>query len=882
VQYFKKCPTSTTTPRGEILLGLGCRVIFTGSTDSEGLYPFSIVFEDDTLPALHAAAESLVDAQAWVQTIQNNMDMHVDAGRGGSKLSEVSIDTSSDGAASEQSTPTSTHDQKEGSKQLLSTPPQPKFAKRLLRHRRRQASFIVVVDSGDEDDEGGGGVMPAHVMAAKAIARSKSRSARPTGKAETEGVKKTRMPAAPSAAPGQDWARSTLTSAHAANVAPPLASHDAFHASPSFRRPAAVCPNVLTQGVPAHYHGLASYLYDICIPRPADWTLVRLANRVRIFRDNNPTPGCMSNSEYANQPLLTRELVLGRPSLIAQYLLDVGDARRNWDVSFSHGCVLNQEKKNASDTGTMGKEDAIAYTTRPLALVPPFVSPQIAARSFCVGRFSKTFANGCVLIMFDSASSMARSKSSAHRAKSGEVKAKMRGGFWISPAAPNSHNSSSSSSTSTSTSTSSSRRRRSSSNDTEWRVQRGARDTIGASIVTMFLQIDAQGWVGAGSLLGSMMHAEGYLTEHMLMAVAGLRNFVEKRIHVMGMPSLPSLSSSLSSSLVVAPLPRIDTALENNTSAGVATAPSSSSSPSSPAASSATATNTATPATVADLSLAELQAMDADICSWSLLDHVEGSKCQTTTDESVLKCWSETDATIFQLRGPNYLDDRVKVPSSPSCLRLVACDLTMRRGGYASTAGDANTGDVPNPVERVAWMEHGLVQRVQRKYGDKAPFLFVINFMIPGGVNNIMYFRVPDAAGPEDAGTCTAVKMLRKYMSLDVDDEYRDARLKIIPNVVEGGWVVKRGVGNKPAIIGKKITQTYHAGANWFEIDVDIGSSRVAGAILGLVKGYTKVLVIDIAFLLESKSAEELPERMLGSARYFRINLDELAEFPEE
>ena len=50
---------------------------------------------------------------------------------------------------------------------------------------------------------------------------------------------------------------------------------------------------------------------------------------------------------------------------------------------------------------------------------------------------------------------------------------------------------------------------------------------------------------------------------------------------------------------------------------------------------------------------------------------------------------------------------------------------------------------------------------------------------------------------------------------------------------------------------------------------------------MGLVKGYTKVLVIDIAFLLEGKTAAELPERMLGSARYFRMNLDELAEFPE-
>ena len=50
----------------------------------------------------------------------------------------------------------------------------------------------------------------------------------------------------------------------------------------------------------------------------------------------------------------------------------------------------------------------------------------------------------------------------------------------------------------------------------------------------------------------------------------------------------------------------------------------------------------------------------------------------------------------------------------------------------------------------MAWTERGLVQRVQRKHGPKAPFLLVINFMIPGGMNNIMYFRVPDAAGPEE------------------------------------------------------------------------------------------------------------------------------------
>ena len=119
-------------------------------------------------------------------------------------------------------------------------------------------------------------------------------------------------------------------------------------------------------------------------------------------------------------------------------------------------------------------------------------------------------------------------------------------------------------------------------------------------------------------------------------------------------------------------------------------------------------------------------------------------------------------------------------------------------------------------------------------------------------------------------------------MSDDVDDEYRNSKLKIIPNVVEGGWIVKRGVGNKPAIIGKKIVTTYHKGEGFFEIDIDIGSSKVAGAIMGLVKGYTKSLVIDIAFVLEGHTAQELPEQCLGSARFHRVDMDMLACYEED
>jgi hypothetical protein len=119
-------------------------------------------------------------------------------------------------------------------------------------------------------------------------------------------------------------------------------------------------------------------------------------------------------------------------------------------------------------------------------------------------------------------------------------------------------------------------------------------------------------------------------------------------------------------------------------------------------------------------------------------------------------------------------------------------------------------------------------------------------------------------------------------MSDDVDDDYRNSKLIIIPNGVEGGWIGKRGVGNKPAIIGRKITTTYHKGEGFFEIVIDLGSSKVAGAILGLVKGYAKSLVIDLAFVLEGHSSAELPEHVLGSTRFHRVNFDDAPCYPHK
>ena len=48
----------------------------------------------------------------------------------------------------------------------------------------------------------------------------------------------------------------------------------------------------------------------------------------------------------------------------------------------------------------------------------------------------------------------------------------------------------------------------------------------------------------------------------------------------------------------------------------------------------------------------------------------------------------------------------------------------------------------------------------------------------------------------------------------------------------EGPWIVKTGVGKTPAILGAKLAQNYYQGEGYLEIDVDVGSSHIAGQAL--------------------------------------------------
>jgi len=238
---------------------------------------------------------------------------------------------------------------------------------------------------------------------------------------------------------------------------------------------------------------------------------------------------------------------------------------------------------------------------------------------------------------------------------------------------------------------------------------------------------------------------------------------------------------------------------------------------------------------------------------------------------SKLNCWSEPDYETFQVRGCNYLSDRVKEASGPFVFPIRAVDLFL-------------TDTCPENAGRNSRILGG---RLREKP------TFIINFRLPWGIF-LAYFEIPERfipfirAGHEAGFDKSTLQSLNTMSPVDRcvarfcqdPESVKNKKLKIVPVVVEGPWVVRSVVGGKPAIIGNKMPVRYHyfAGspdgkeAMYLEADLDVVSSSAARGILSVARTYTQVLTIDLGFVVQGNTSDELPEQMLVGARLHGID----------
>merc|ERR1712087_410516 len=135
------------------------------------------------------------------------------------------------------------------------------------------------------------------------------------------------------------------------------------------------------------------------------------------------------------------------------------------------------------------------------------------------------------------------------------------------------------------------------------------------------------------------------------------------------------------------------------------------------------------------------------------------------------------------VRGPTYLEDRIKEPSRPALYDLLIADLV-------------NVSGEEDGFECMSKAADGGVKAL-RSIGEER-FLFIITFhMHPLYLVLIWASRGAKGGemfGPEAlGGGYPGVDLLRRFIE-EMDDAERNKRLKLIPNVIGGTWVVKKAL----------------------------------------------------------------------------------------
>lgn len=201
-------------------------------------------------------------------------------------------------------------------------------------------------------------------------------------------------------------------------------------------------------------------------------------------------------------------------------------------------------------------------------------------------------------------------------------------------------------------------------------------------------------------------------------------------------------------------------------------------------------------------------------------------------------------------------------------------DVNVRSKDYLQTSIKQPNGMAPL-LELVHMDFFHAPQRVDHIAGNSASWLrspsfpkeladrqfFVINVQVATmGITFVQYF-VLNSSGT--TGENNVDEMYKRFVS--GTDDYRNHRLKIIPIMTAGPWLARKTVPQRPCIIGTKVTHRYFKGDNYFETDIETDSSTIAKGVLKVLQGYNNYSC-SMIWILEGKTAEELPERVLCAA----------------
>jgi len=247
--------------------------------------------------------------------------------------------------------------------------------------------------------------------------------------------------------------------------------------------------------------------------------------------------------------------------------------------------------------------------------------------------------------------------------------------------------------------------------------------------------------------------------------------------------------------------------------------------------------------------------------------------------------WCEGNASLFWLRGSNFKEDGEKVPSAGPVMRLVHLDLFHSQ---------------KEELHIFPRVRHNLPPDVGVLNSERE-FYFILNILVRGKdrsvdkkkkikreswINWVFYFAQPHGAR-KDPSNAAFFKCWDRFVK--GNEKERNHRVKVIPCVAEGPWVVRAAIGGgkeshkgvTPTLIGEKVTTHYFDGNDYIEMDCNTAIDAVAVTSAKLAFQHSQKLVVDAGVVLQGETPDELPEKMLGVARCSNFVIKKAEVFPD-
>jgi len=115
---------------------------------------------------------------------------------------------------------------------------------------------------------------------------------------------------------------------------------------------------------------------------------------------------------------------------------------------------------------------------------------------------------------------------------------------------------------------------------------------------------------------------------------------------------------------------------------------------------------------------------------------------------------------------------------------------------------------------------------------------------------------------------------------LKCPDAVKKQKLKFVFVVREAPVTVRTSIramgGERPVLIGKALKTSYFHGENYLEVDMDVGSSKIASILNSTIMKTSGKLIVDTSWLIEAQEEDELPERLLGAVRWNYVSISDV------